>query len=454
MGTEHVLKSSLRRLKERLLNSSFLRAASGTFALKITATLLGIVTSFVLARILEPEGYGSYTYTLAWINLLFIPAMMGFDRLLVREVAISHSKSRWSHLKGLLKWTNIISITLSLTIVSIMLLAFRYFGGSPESGKIALLLLALPLLPILTLTTLRKAAMQGLHRVVLGQLPESLFRPVFLISIVAIVYLMNRDDFNTNTAILSNVAAAFLAFLLGARLLMKSLPPQLREVNPEAFQPLWIRSAIPLMLVGVMQSINNQISILMLGHFHSIEQVGLFSIARQVSTLGTFFIMSFNSVLAPRFAHLYAEGKIKELQQIVAKSSLALAILSATVSILFILYGTDILTLFGPGYDRGYVSLAILAVGVFFNSAMGPVGLLLTMTSHENVAVKGLGMALIANLLFSFMLIPKMGAEGAALSMSLYLFVWNTIFAIYVYKNIRIIPSFFSYFWKPASSSP
>jgi len=446
MANKPVHRYSFRHLKERFLGSSFLQATSGSFLLKIAATLLGLVTSIVLARILEPDGYGLYSYTLAWVNFLFVPAMLGFDRLIIREVSISLRQNKWEHLKGLLKWTNIISFVLSIILITVVFVLVSFTDIIPQQDKAYALLVALPLLPVLTLTTLRQSAMQGLHRVVRGQLPESLFRPLFLLGIISFVYFIDRDGFNTTTAITSNVIAAALAFFIGARLLIKVIPGEVRSAPTCGFQREWLHSALPLMMVGVMQTINAQISILALGYFHENAEVGLFAIARQISSIGTFFIMSFNSVLAPRFAHLYSSGNMAELQRLVAKSSLALAILAAPVALTFIVFGKPLLAMFGPDYVSAYWSLMILSVGVFFNSAVGSIGLLLTMTKHEKVAVKGLVISLVINLMLSFLLIPTYGAEGAALATALYLLIWNVIFCVFVYREVKIIPSFLSYF--------
>ena len=449
MVNKPVRRYSFQHVKERFLGSSFLQATSGSFLLKVAATLLGLITSIALARILEPDGYGLYSYTLAWTNFLFVPALMGFDRLLVREVSISHREKKWDYMKGLLKWANIISLSLSIVLITVVFILVSFLDVIPQQDKAHALLIALPLLPILTLTTLRQAAMQGLHRVVQGQLPESFFRPLFLLCIVTLAYFMDGEGFDTTTALVSNVAAAALAFLIGAKLLLKVIPGEVRDITETVgFQREWLFSALPLMMIGVMQTINNQVSILALGYFHENAEVGLFSIARQISSIGTFFIMSFNAVLAPRFAHLYSAGNMEELQRLVAKSSLALAILSAPIALIFIVFGKPLLVMFGPDYVSAYWSLMILSLGVFFNSAVGSVGLLLTMTKHEKVALKGLVISLVINLFLSFLLIPAYGAEGAALATALYLLIWNVIFGVYVFREVKIMPSFISYFFK------
>ena len=69
---------------------------------------------------------------------------------------------------------------------------------------------------------------------------------------------------------------------------------------------------------------------------------------------------------------------------------------------------------FGDEYAGGSLPLVILAVGQMINVGTGSVGQLLVMTGHQNRWLMLSGGALTANIIFSLLLIPRMGLIGAA----------------------------------------
>src|ERR1051326_2692248 len=83
-------------LREWLYSSSFsgilLRNALGSFIARMGASLLAFFANVVLARLLGATEYGLFIYSVGWLNILLIPACLGFDQLLVRQIAIYQSQ--------------------------------------------------------------------------------------------------------------------------------------------------------------------------------------------------------------------------------------------------------------------------------------------------------------------------------------------------------------------------
>src|SRR5947209_5639161 len=80
------------------------RAAAGSLALRVASLGLGFICHLLLTRLLRAHGYGLYAYALAWMKALSVPATLGLERLLVREVATYHARSDWASWRGLLIW--------------------------------------------------------------------------------------------------------------------------------------------------------------------------------------------------------------------------------------------------------------------------------------------------------------------------------------------------------------
>src|SRR5690606_19732633 len=91
--------------------------------------------------------------------------------------------------------------------------------------------------------------------------------------------------------------------------------------------------------------------------------------------------------------------------------------LAATLALLAV--GKPMLWLFGPDFTEGHGIMFLLAVGLLARSAIGPVERLLNMLGHQGICAAVYAAAFVLNLVMCFVLIPRMGAKGAAISTSL-----------------------------------
>jgi O-antigen/teichoic acid export membrane protein len=266
-------------------------------------------------------------------------------------------------------------------------------------------------------------------------------RPIALIAFITASYLIFGNKFTGTVALANNLAAAIIAFITGTYLLHKNLPGIVRSTAPKYMGRVWIKSALPFLLISGLQAANGQIAILILGTTSEPATVGIFSVALRIAGLLSFFLLSANAILAPNIASLYSKGENIKLQALTTKSARIILLLSLPVAIVLITLGKHILSIFGDEFTTGYELLVILSIGQLFNAAMGSVGLLLTMTNHEKDALWGIVIGFIINIVLNLVLIPLYGALGAALAVMIYAFIWNIIFGIFVYKRTGIIPS-------------
>lgn len=420
------------------LYSHLVRSAVGTFGLKVASTGLFFIISVLLGRLLGTAGYGAYSYAIAWVSLLCVPALLGLDTLLTRNIAEYQAQSAWGLMTGLLRRANqatlIVSIGLALLAAVVSwTLAPRFVSQMLFSFWVALMLL-----PFMVLIRLRQATLQGLQQVVVGQLPEMLVQPILFIVLIGVVYLLFESDLTAPWVVGMNIVATGTSFLIGTRLLNKTLPQAVQRAAPVYQTREWVRSALPLLFVSGMGVINASTDILMLGAIKGAEAVGIYAVANRGAGLITFFLMSVNMPLAPTIAGLYAEGKIQRLQHVITKSARVTLVLSLPLAVSLIVFGYWLLSLVGPDFTSGRLALAILSVGQLINVAMGSVGLLLVMTGHEHDAAMGIGISAVLNVILNALLIPRWGIEGAAVATASSMILWNLLLSIWVYKRLGI----------------
>lgn len=418
------------------------KSASGSLALRIAAMALGLVSNILLARAMGTAGYGAYAYLLAWVNFLYVPAMLGTDKLLVREVSIFNSQKKWGSLRGIVSWCGRWVTLSALFLAVVMVLAASSGLNDAKEISLNVLLVVSVLIPILALTGLRQSILQGLGAVVPGQIPETLIRPALLISAILVWKITSDGKLLLFDAITFNVGAALAAFSAGVLILKKRFPRDASISTPIVKGREWMTWSLPLLLLGFSLAGSAQLPMLVLGFFSSEHDIGLYAAAARVAVLGNFFLLALNAAFAPRIASLYASGQTEALQTLVSRTSLWVTILSLGPLLVFVFAGEYLLAVFGPEFSEASKMLTILAFGVFFNALMGSVGLLLTMTRNVKSALQAAIISLALNLLFSAILIPAYGAIGAAWATVGAYVVGNLILGFFVYTKIGIIPTF------------
>ncbi|WP_019503958.1 flippase [Pleurocapsa sp. PCC 7319] len=420
------------------LKNRLIKGAAGSFGLKIAGTGLAFVMSIIFARFLGTVGLGTYSYATTWANLLSIPATLGLDQLMVREIAIYRAKSRWDLISGLLRWSNLVVLASSITLTLVAIAVIWEMKGESNTSIVIAVALAMVTVPIISLRKLKLGTMQGLHRIVLGQMPDGLFAPIIVISLTSIVYSVFPKNFNVFWVLAIKIVAITITFFIGASWLLRSLPPEVMQVKPQYERKQWLIAALPFMFLGTTHLINSRIDIIMLGGIKGVETVGIYTIIVAITKLTIFINQAANNVLGPTIASLYSEGQLKQLERLIHKSVLSVFLLSLIIGITMMGVGKYLLLIFGSDFISGRTAMNILIVGQIFNAFTGPVGLVLTMTGHQNYTATSLGLTAVLNIILNALMIPKWGINGAAIATTTSLIVINIINVIFMQRTLNI----------------
>ncbi len=427
------LRDKTSSLKHRLI-----RGAAGAFGLRISYTGLTFVASILLARLLGASDFGAYNYAVTWAYLLSIPATLGLDNFLVRQIAVYQTQSAWGLLRGLWQWTNqivlLISVSLALTIVGLV----WSLGGSSESRFLIAFSVAMGFIPIAALRNLRQGAMRGLHHISKGFVPEMLYAPSLLIIAIACAHFLLQDRLNAVWVVGMYVISAAISLAIAGQMTDRALPEVVKEATPEYQAGVWLRSALPFMFLVSTFFINDRIDILMLGAMKGAEEVGIYVPVNRGAQLIVSIIMAVRVAMEPTVASFYTQGKIKELQQVITKGARAILLVSLPVAGGFILFGHWYLLLFGAEFTRGKNALMIFCAGQLVTAAMGLPGALLNMTGHERHVAITSGASAVLNFMLNALFIPRWGVEGAAAATVISIASLNIVNAIWVRQKLGI----------------
>jgi O-antigen/teichoic acid export membrane protein len=425
-------------LKDRLV-----KATIGSFGLKVSATALAFFLTFLFTQLLGSEGLGTYSYATTWANILSIPATLGLDNLLVREIAIYEAQSSWGLMKGILSWSNRIVLVISVTFAVVAAVTAWVLKGTSDPAIATAICLALITLPISSLRNLRLATMKGLHHIVKGQMPEMLFSPLLLILSMVGLYWLLPKYFNVNIVLVAKIAIVIFTYIIGVVWLWQALPKQVKNVAPQYEVRRWMRSALPFMFLGTIILINSRVDIVMLGILDGVKAVGIYTVIAGISQCVTFVYYSANNSFAPSMAGLYAQGNIEQLQRVINKSVGLVFLASAIVSAILIGFSHWILLIFGAEFTTGQTAMIILIVGQLLHAMHGPAGILLDMTGHEKYTAIAAGSSAILNICLNALLIPHWGINGAATATTISLIMVNIADIILVRTKLKLSVTLF-----------
>lgn len=427
-------------VKSEIVNSNkLLKLFSGSFIIRISYTLLGVVNSILLARILEVESYGVYVFALSIVALLNMPSQFGMPLIVTREFAALHVKSLWSLMKGLELRAHQFVCVVSIFII---LLALIFISNNPlqyKELKVDSLYIALSLVPILSLGAIRDAMLRGLRHVLLAQLSESLIRPLLLA--LGLLYILTFSTYQPSPSelLLYYAVCSLVSFFISWVIYQFKKPKEISNAIRAFETKKWINAAIPIGLTSGIQIINMQISILILGFIGNDSDAAIFRVAALGAGFVLIVLQIVNSVVAPYYARYYSLNQLKKIEELTAKVNKILLLITIPIVVCIILLGEWAINFFyGESYQNAYLPLVILAVGQGVNALMGSVGLLLNMTGHQNDVTKAVFIAMLLNLLLHALLVPSMGGVGAAIAMTVMLITWNLILWYKVKQRLDI----------------
>lgn len=420
-----------------------LKRVAGTFSLRIASMLLTFLTSIILARLLGPKEFGTYTYVMSWVILLAIPATMGFDGLLGREIAIYHTRSAWGELSGLIRWGRSLSAVASFGLVLIVSVIFWHLNQNSNDQLVLVFLIAMSSLPLITYGRICRGTMRGLHKIVYGLIPEMVLGPLLLLVFIGCLLLWGPGQFTAAWAMLAFCVATAISLIVSIVFLNRALPEIVRKTTPRFLYFTWFKYALPFMFFESINIINERVDIIMLGSLNGVEAAGIYVPINRGAQLIMFVMIAFIGPLSPKIASLYAEGKIQRLQEILSKSNRLVVVTSAALTILMIAFGYYYLLIFGPEFTQGLTALRIRCAGRFLFTTVGLSGMTLSMTgfAHLTATLSLIGATI--NIVLNYILIPLYDITGAAIATTISVMAVGVMKAIWTYKNTGVNATIF-----------
>lgn len=414
--------------------------ASVNFVAKILATILGLISSVLLARFYGAETVGTIATITSIVNIGTIFALAGFGTLAMKLISTTTSKTYIGNTQRLYLKLLLINTSHGILVGSTL---FFFLTRTSLTGQLNLQ--ANPLLPsvIILFTTLLAISSNTLRG--LGDYKKysslDFSGSLFVILIVTASILTNASSHAiVHVYFSAQVLACFLAFFLVAvqfSSMRKQIDLDIDQQEPTPKVKNLYTQALPMLGVAASQILILNIDILFIGYFRSQESVGVYSVYIKLVAITAFATSAINSMFAPKVAVLFDQGKTDALKTFVKQTTL---ISSALVVFLAgsMLFGHKfILKLYNNVFLENLSAMYILLTSTVIHSCFGAVGFFLNMTGQQRVFLKIMLLACMVNITLNLLLVPNFGMQGAAIATLMTTILWNFIATVVIFKKIK-----------------
>jgi O-antigen/teichoic acid export membrane protein len=407
------------------------RQGAVVFLTRGAALLLGITSTILLSRLLGPGGLGKFRLGSVVVQLVTAFCVLGMDRALLRYLPILEARGE-NGTKLLITGSSAVFI-MSLILSMVLLLAApavaTFYFHSPEMTSV-IRLFSLQV-PVLALFRFFAGAVTAAKRFDFASKITNILSPAVFLFLLTLLALISPSLNGTIAArIVGQLAAgAFLAaFLVQHCRKLRQTGPS----TPGTFKGYLLLS-IPLFVIGLGYNLLNQMQTIMLGHFVSSSEVGIYSVALKVSGFVIIGLEILLPIVAPLFAQFRAAHDNRSLETLFGATTKWLCYSALVIFAGIVIFRIEVLHVFGKGFTAGSTILVILAVGQLINAATGPTGVLLTMTGRQKLELANIVSMVAVNFVLNLLLIPKLGMTGAAIAAAVSIATINGFKLVQVY---------------------
>jgi len=422
--------------------SSLIRGSAFIFGCRLFGAAATFLTQMLLARWMGAAELGIYVLAFSWCILLSTLSTGGFRIASIRFIGEGLADDRPGYIAGYIKRSRQIVIAASLAVAvlgNLFLLAFNSTFGTELPAVFAIALLAVPFFALLNLYA---GYANALSRFSLSFLPIDVFRPLlFLLAIGAI--RVAGEPLDATVAMTLNLVA--LVLVAAAAMLISQ--PLLRQnttgSEPQYETRIWIRTAVPLLLVALFTGHFPELMMIIVGAYLPSDDLAIFHVCFRIAMLIAFGLYAIDAFTGPQITRLLTNGDQQELQKVVNRvTRLRFWAALAAVAILG-LAGPEILGLFGDEFSQGYPMLLILSIALLFQAGAGPTTRLISLSGHQNHCVLIFAVAIVVAIILVAILVPLYGVRGAAIATLLDTIFWVLWVRHLVVRRLNIRPSIF-----------
>jgi O-antigen/teichoic acid export membrane protein len=426
-------------LKEFESNIKFvMKNVSAVFILKVFGTGLLFIFQVILGNRLGANYYGQFTIYTTLLNLFLLVTVFGIDSTLIRYIPRVKEDDRLR--VKLLKKSLFNVLTVSIIVVLFMYI-FRwpimaFFNIKNE--KIYYIL------PIILLMMSVSKVLDGFFQ---GEKKTSLatfFSPLLLTGVKLIVFFIAAFLLNKNlvAAVISVLVSEGILVLIRI-IYVKKEQGNIVKTSESVFTKQenikFMKYSLSLFAILSLGTMVSSVDKIIINAYMGSAEVGVYKVAENYMALVGIFASPF-VVFWPVMSELYKKKQLDVLDKIFNYAVKLISLLAVPVMVFIIVFSNDLLGFFGKEFSQGTIILCILLIGTGCDSLTGPVGALLNMTDYAKYNLVDTIILAVVDISLNLLLVPRMGAVGAAIATAVSLVSINLINIVQNKILLKVFP--------------
>lgn len=251
---------------------------------------------------------------------------------------------------------------------------------------------------------------------------------------------LRRSRVDRSAPLAGDVDRAAPTTHLEARIAAAEAPSSPGPADSQSLGREFWRFSGPRALASVGQVTMQRLDIILVAAISGAVSAAIYTAATRFVVVGQMANRAISTAVQPRLSHALARGDVVETNHLYRVSTGWLMLLTWPLYLTLIVYGDDLLSLFGPGYATGREVLVILAGSMLWATACGMVDMVLNMGGRTTWNLANVFIALSVNLTLDLWLIPKIGLLGAAIGWAAAIVVSNLVALLQVSVVLGLHP--------------
>lgn len=400
----------------------------------IASTILAVALSISIARFLGDVIFGGYSFVVAFVALLSIFLDLGYETLLIRDVA----KEKF---KASMYVNNIISIRIIFSVLTFIgMFVLINILNYPEDIKVLVYLLGLAQI-ILSISNIFRVTMRAFERMDY-EAGVNIITNVLRCSIGLILLYLGYGLIQIGLAfVFISVIDLVVSFLICEKKFIKIKS----QFDPSFFKNT-IRIAFPIGLLAIFGLIYLRIDIVILEYFKGDAVVGWYNAAYTLILGFRPIPILLMNALFPFMAYETQNSK-QILREVYEKAFKLLTIIGLPITVgIFLLADKFIIIFYGQNYLNSITSLQILSWDILLTFLYLCIWFVLVAVNEQNKLATVAGIGALLNIVLNVILIPKYSLVGSSVATIITEFFILLIYISLTFKiglKIPIIKIFF-----------
>lgn len=387
-------------MKQKSIKVNFIMNA----ILSISGFIFPFITFPYISRILLPEGTGRVNFATSLINYFVMLAMLGIPTYGIRACAqVRDDKEKLTRTAHELLFINLI---MSLVSYALLAAALLFVPRLFEDRLLYIIVSSTILFTAIGMEWLFKALEQYTYITV----RSLVFKAIAVVAMFLLVHQKSDYVIYGGISIFAASASNILNFIHARKYII--MHPIGNYNLKKHLKPVLVFFAM-----ACATTIYTNLDNVMLGFMKGDVDVGYYNAAVKIKLILVAIVTSLGNVLLPRVSYYIQHGQMSEFKTVCKKALNFVFLAAAPLSLYFILFAKNgVYLLSGNAYTGSIFPMQLIMPTVLLIGLTGIMGIqVLVPLGKEKYVLYSEIAGAIVDLILNWILIPKMGAAGAAI---------------------------------------